>query len=214
MPEHEDITGSGNIHEEKHISDATTADAGKVVTPSGASNGVGVLRQLALNELDTVTNRTPMTGWEFAHDSTYTSGSPLAITGGVRTKITNDGVTLLEQDLPESTTNLWDTVSNKIVLPFERDLLHFRLTFTVETAATSAYLDFDVDIGGATGVIFEGNRVLTKVSPDFNRFVITAPLYGDSVFLANGAEIYVTPSHDVELYDIRLLVSKLHHGGS
>ena len=214
MPEHEDITGSGNIHEEKHISDATTADAGKVVTPSGASNGVGVLRQLALNELDTVTNRTPMTGWEFVHDATYTSGSPLSITGGVRTKLTNDGGTLLEQDLPESTTNLWDTVSNKIVLPFERDLLHFRLTFSVETAATNAYLEFDADIGGAVGVIFRGNRVLTKVSPDVNEFVVTGTLYGDSVFLANGAELYVTPSDDIDLYDIRLLVSKIHHGGS
>ena len=45
MPEHVDIQSS-QCHEPKHITSATTADAGKVITPSSVSNGVSVFRKL------------------------------------------------------------------------------------------------------------------------------------------------------------------------
>ena len=42
---------SSEVHEEKHIIDATASDAGKVVTPS-STDGVGELRKLKTSELD------------------------------------------------------------------------------------------------------------------------------------------------------------------
>lgn len=213
MPEHEDIVGGVNIHEEKHISDATTGDAGKVVTPSSTTNGEGELRNLKISEIDTTTERSPQTGWEFSQDGTYTSGSPLAVLTGVRTQIPIDGLGSAASDLPLSITNLWNTSTNKIVLPQETDLLHFRLSCSITTLATSAYVDLEVDIGGATGVIFDVNKVLTKVSPSVNKITFSATIYGDSVMLANGAALYITPSADISLFDQRILVSKLHHGG-
>lgn len=51
MVQHADITGSAFIHEEKRISSASPSDAGKVVTPSSSSAGVGELRRLNENEL-------------------------------------------------------------------------------------------------------------------------------------------------------------------
>lgn len=44
--------GHANCHEPKHITIATTADAGKVITPSSASNGVSVLRKLDIDEIN------------------------------------------------------------------------------------------------------------------------------------------------------------------
>lgn len=52
MPLHSAMTGS-EVHEEKLISTAVVLDAGKVVTPSGVTPGVGVLRKLLGTELDT-----------------------------------------------------------------------------------------------------------------------------------------------------------------
>ena len=44
---------AGSLHEDKLIASATTADAGKVTTPSSSTKGVGVLRNLTLADLDT-----------------------------------------------------------------------------------------------------------------------------------------------------------------
>src|SRR5690625_406450 len=49
--EHTDIDSAG-CHEPKHFSNATTADAGKVLTPSSTTDGVSVLRTLSITDLD------------------------------------------------------------------------------------------------------------------------------------------------------------------
>lgn len=46
---------SADCHEPKHITNATTADAGKVITPSSATNGISVLRKIASTELSDAT---------------------------------------------------------------------------------------------------------------------------------------------------------------
>lgn len=46
--------GSADVHEPKHITLATTADAGKVITPSSTTNGISTLRKL--NSTDIVDN--------------------------------------------------------------------------------------------------------------------------------------------------------------
>lgn len=42
---------SANCHEPKHISDASTGDAGKVITPSASTPGVSVLRFLTPSDI-------------------------------------------------------------------------------------------------------------------------------------------------------------------
>lgn len=54
MPLHSAMSGS-ELHEDKLISTATIADAGKVTTPSGATDGEGELRKLLVTELNTNT---------------------------------------------------------------------------------------------------------------------------------------------------------------
>lgn len=49
--QHKSVPAS-QLHEDKLIASATTADAGKVTTPSGTTNGVGVLRKLLISEID------------------------------------------------------------------------------------------------------------------------------------------------------------------
>ena len=52
MPtEHSTIT-SADCHEPKGITSATTADAGKVITPSSSTNGESTLRKVTFAELD------------------------------------------------------------------------------------------------------------------------------------------------------------------
>lgn len=43
---------SAQVHEPKHVTSATTADAGKVITPSDSAAGTSVLRRLTQSEVD------------------------------------------------------------------------------------------------------------------------------------------------------------------
>lgn len=52
MAEHNTLTGAG-LHEPKNIDSAGTVDAGKVLTPSAVSAGLGVLRNLVETEVIT-----------------------------------------------------------------------------------------------------------------------------------------------------------------
>lgn len=51
MPYHMELPSS-SCHEDKLIIDATTSDAGKIITPSGTTNGKGELRKLNYYELN------------------------------------------------------------------------------------------------------------------------------------------------------------------
>jgi len=51
MPNHAALTGA-NLHEAKGLDTATTADAGKVLTPSSVTSGVSTLRKLKATELN------------------------------------------------------------------------------------------------------------------------------------------------------------------
>ena len=49
--QHSTLSGA-SVHEDKLITTATTADAGKVTTPSSITNGVGTLRKLTPADVD------------------------------------------------------------------------------------------------------------------------------------------------------------------
>ena len=84
--QHSDIQDA-NCHEPKHITSSTTADSGKVITPSGSNNGQSVLRLLTTGDISNfptifnpsfasavVTNTTNtfnLTGGNIESDGTY-----------------------------------------------------------------------------------------------------------------------------------------------
>lgn len=62
MPDHRTLA-SADVHEPKWITTATTADTGKVITPSSSTSGVSELRKLLMADLDSssvVQNVTPI----------------------------------------------------------------------------------------------------------------------------------------------------------
>lgn len=86
MPEHSTIQ-SADCHEPKSITTSTTADTGKVITPSGTTSGTSELRKVLATELDS-------TGGSEGEALTVISGAPVwksssNIYGGLSV---NDGV--------------------------------------------------------------------------------------------------------------------------
>lgn len=214
MPAHQSITDSTKIHEAKQIAGATTADAGKIITPSGVTSGVGVLRKLAVNELDP-DGRTPWTGWANYADSVRTSSNKLSIAASARTKISIDASGSLTNldGLPTGVSALWDTANNVITPAGLDDAYDIRFSCkgSLDSAAADQYVDFEVDVGGSIGVLWAETRSMINDTSEHS-FVFNGALFTGSTFLANGGSIYLTPSANSKFWDFRLLIVRTHRG--
>lgn len=210
--QHTDITSSG-CHEPKHISTSLTSQSGMVITPSSTTAGTSALRRLTAQDLDADNSTSFLTYWGFYEDATYTSGSPLSVSADTRTQVTIDGAkagTNLSQ-MPVG-VDLWDTINNKITPQNEGDLLVARISFKGDAgAATDAYVDIDLDIGGAVGIIFEETKLMIKNNAE-NKFVMDWPMYVDSTSLTNGFTLNITPSDNTDFYDFGILLYTVHKG--
>jgi len=92
---------SSECHEAKQIIDATTADAGKVITPSASTNGVAVLRRLTLDDVDPGTASEDSLLTVEAH--TVVPTSTISITKAV-TLISPDTGAVVTAQLPVAST--------------------------------------------------------------------------------------------------------------
>ena len=214
MPAHQSITDATKIHEAKQIASATTADAGKVITPSSSTNGVGTLRKLAVDELDPA-GRTPWTGWAQYADGTYTAGAPLSVTATTRTKVTIDGggSQTNTAGLPDGVSALWDTTNNLVLPVGVNDAYDVRLSFKMKLDASSAdqYCDIELDIGGSVGVIAADTKLFIKGTTAIE-VILAFPVYTGTTFNTNGGTFYITPSANSKFYDFAVSVFVLHRG--
>lgn len=172
--EHVDIT-TGEIHEPKGQS---SANAGEVYVADGLGSGNHIRYQ----------------GWAQYEDTDTTVGTPSqTLTAATRTKWTNDGGTLtLEKNPSDLLVPMWDTTNNKHVPIAEFDTYHLRVTFTAENyAGTTPYVEFELDIGGAIGVIYSDSISLRK-GGSAQSVGFTIPVFTGSTYFANGGEIYLT----------------------
>ena len=212
--EHTALT-SAQVHEPKHIPGATTSDTGKVITPDNAVNNVSELRYLHLDEIATAGYRSKATGWAHYFDSTYTSSSKLVLSAGVRTKITIDGLGTGTDasNVADGDTNYWNVSTNRITPAALDDVYEVTFRFKADTTASKPYFDLEFDVGGGVGVVSAVTAEVIKGSSALNRFDFTSSFHTSSVFLANGAELYFNSSATINVYDLNIMITKLHQAG-
>ena len=150
-------------------------------------------------------------GWGVYFDSTYTSGSPLAVNSS-RVKLLNDGADSRTNTsyLPHNMLQLWDTVNSKIISENSGDCYDTRVQFTAESDR-NAYMDIEFDIGGAIGVIAKKTLIFPKANLTPTTFVEDFPIFTLATFIANGCEIYVNTSAggaNVNIYDFSIFIKR------
>lgn len=145
-------------------------------------------------------------GWANIADSTYTSGSPFAVTSTTRTLLPNDGA----GSATDSTRLAGIWASNKIAAAAVAvgDAYEVRVIFKCQAAGTSQDVLIEFDIGGSVGSILGNNQTLIKGSGATNNIVIAAPVFVGSTFNTNGMEVYVTPSANMDFWDMGVVVVK------
>jgi hypothetical protein len=206
--------GHDKVHEPKHITIATTTDAGKVITSSGSTNGVSVYRKLGIAELDpALAAANPFTGFQIWSDNQYTTGSRRAISATTRTKLTINGLGAGQTVAytASGSGNWFNTSTNKITPTNTNDFYLCELYFTLKIpAGSSPYATVDFDVGGTTGILKEITHSVHKGAAVDEKMAFVMPVHAVADFKTNGAEIYLTTSHAAELFDVRLMVTRLH----
>lgn len=200
--QHKDITDN-NIHEPKGI---TTATADQVYVADGA--GSGTWRKINETDIDYATKANNRFGWNDIVDNLYTSGSPRAISSGVRTLLTNNGAAA--QTDTSRLGAIWDSANSKFVIDDLNAVYILRVNFkaTAAAAAGTPYtILFELD-GGSPAVTIGGYNAFIKGGGHVNKFSIGVSFYMGSYINNTDLKMYVTPDTNINLYDIGFLIQR------
>lgn len=148
-------------------------------------------------------------GWADYADTTYTSGSPLALAADTDTRMEINGVNGPKTYEPAD-IDLYDTTNFKIP-GREGDVLMITVEMqVVPTNANTTYLEWWVDIGGAIGELYrrpftfpKGNGVLRGIS-------FTQMAYTLDTWEANGGTMYIRANNTANVYDMRVFISRIY----
>lgn len=155
------------------------------------------------------------TGWVQITDTTYTDVSPFAVLSGVRTKLDLNSDAVIETYAPPNTTAdfFYDPTLKRIETENVGDAYLFRLNMKIDPAQTNGAFDLELDIGdGSEIVILERATTLSKGTSTFT-YTTTNLYYSLGTFAANGGEFYVTPTVNIDIYDMSLVITRVHKAG-
>jgi len=146
--------------------------------------------------------------WAYYQDSLYTSGSPLVVAGGVRTLLTNNalGAVTTETFLSGYTSSLWS--GNKVTPKQYGETYIIRLDITCVPSSSNQHLDVELQVAPGD-VIFYDIRMLPKGGATPHQYEICIPVWAGQTFVANGGEIYITPSGNCSFYGIGVYISRI-----
>jgi hypothetical protein len=156
-------------------------------------------------------------GWEFYSDSIRTTQpTAQAISASTRTKILCDGLgafTSTDQNADLGATPAWSGDSLQVEL---NSAYIVRLSFKIQTgsAGSNNYFETDLDIGsgglGTGPVVWKQLDPLIKGSGIEHSVAYAIPLFAKDPFPANGGSFFLTSNVDVDLWDVRVLIARIH----
>jgi hypothetical protein len=194
----------GERHEPKGVSLATT---GQVYVADGAASGAW--RKVKENDLDFTDASANKFGWNYRRDDTYTSGSPLTISSGVKTLFTNDG----DGALTDVTRPLGISYSTNSFTPSTLNSSYvIRIAFKV-TAAATAGTPYTIKVameGGATPLQFAAQDVAIKGGGYVNDVALTFLFFTGALNTNEPISIYLTPDTNVNVYNLDYLIQRTY----
>ena len=204
--EHANIP-SEECHEPKHITNTTTSDAGKVITPSSSTDGTSVLRRLLANELAEGADVALYTGilandvispqgWAKYVDGLSTATQTITTTFA-KLAVDSLGTNIIDH-LPkyyaDTSSNLYVGATGKVNVAFDGDIYEFEIELTVSSASGGPHrIELAVDAGSSSGSVT--NRIATVNNSVDSGTGIIIPLRGKFFATAdavtNGVQFFV-----------------------
>ena len=150
--------------------------------------------------------RTDYSGWAiYSH-----GGGAQALTTDNRTTLSIDGASKLEGQLPPDTGPLWDTATSTITgREGDAIVVKIQCIFTPSSSAASNIL-FDVDIGGAVGVVEYQSFALTKGAGNAHFISWSFVAYTLDTWEANGGAVNATADGPGSITQLRAVIARIH----
>lgn len=184
---------AGECHEAKQIIGATTADAGKVITPSSSANGQGELRRLSYAEITGTPN---LQRSEYALVVGGSVNISLAAGAKVKLSINPGAAGGFTQESATGFAALWQAAQNKFSSEGAGNSYNISLRGTITSATVSNYFDVRLEegSGGAgSGTLYQGTTIpMVKSAGVPVDFAVNSTVYSGGGLVANGLEFYVT----------------------
>lgn len=156
------------------------------------------------------------TGWAQYNDTVLTSVSPQVISQGTTSVIQNNGLSVIESQLPMGVASFYDAATQKITPDTSGDSYVVRISFTAFTSSNAGALaTIQLDIGGAQNVILKRGFTFPKGSGVANAIDISTTnlVYSLGTFVANGGEVQIfSEVGDTSIYDVSYVVDRVHKG--
>lgn len=200
--EHRDIPDA-NLHEPKGVATAINKAVYK-------ANGIGSgsWGKITDSDMDYTDKTKNLFGWNDVADSQYTSGSPRAIAGGVRTLLTNNS--LAAQTDTSRLGTVWNTGGSYFQVNDLNALYIVRTQFKCKAAAaagTPYVIKLEVETNNGPTVISVNDQFIKGGSYE-NGVSFTSLFYLGSFINNTQLKIYVTPDTPVTLYDIGFVIER------
>lgn len=202
--QHRDIP-EAQLHEPKGVSTA----ANKTVYKANGA-GSGVWSRLTDTDQDFSDKTKNKFGWNDVSDSLYTVGSPLSISSGVRTKITNNG--LAAQTDTSRLGAIWNTSTNNFLVNDLNAVYLVRMNCKAKAAAaagTPYVITFEAESANGPTVI-SGNTQILKGGSYVNQLSWTSSFYIGSFINNQALTLYATPDTNITLYDIGFVIQRAY----
>ena len=181
---------------------------GLIANPANAQNKVS---DADMNEIKTSVNALyNVAGWVEYKDLTNTVSNKQSLTAGQETALTIDGASTIKtyKPLGMATSELW--ASNKITPLALGDAYQIRIDFQADIANANGYFDFGIYIDGAIGYAVQDTYTFPKGSGVAHRYSLNFLIYCLATFLANGGELRINPSHTMQVWDKRIILSRIY----
>lgn len=201
---HKNIPNS-DLHEPKDI---ISALANTVYVANGFATGVWTRPyEKIVDRADKTKN---VFGWNDIADSLYTSGAPLSISSGVRTKLTNNGLGV--QSDTSRLGAIWNTTTNVFTIDDLNAMYEIRITMKVKAAAAAGttYV-VKVELESASGpLVFVARDNYLKGGSYENAIEMTSTFYSGSAINNTALSIYLTPDTNITVYGIGYLIKRTY----
>lgn len=165
-------------------------------------------------------------GWTYFKDGQYTTGAPLAIDAGVRTKLTINGGAVANTARMEDSVSGWSTVNSTFTGETVGETFLIRLGMTARTTG-DAFPDIVGLIGALPVPVLKtamARENFARVEFDFGAILLPGdlrvPFTGDARLNAlfmitttspvTAGSIYLTPRYAIEVFDLDITSQRIY----
>lgn len=182
--------------------------AGEIITNAGDPSGGERLVTIESTVLADLALKANATGWATYQDTQYTSAAPFSVSSNTDTVLPNNAGTVIDSQMPDDVVEMYDGTK---ITGRNGDGLAITLEFVVRpTAGSATYIETWIEIGGSIGQIFRIGSGFAKGAGTENHITQSTVGYTLGTFEANGGTPTIRANGAVEIYDIKLTLTRTH----